>query len=312
LYTEQGFTKESEEGKNRKISYVMFRTASEIDITVYASTSCLLGKEPLLKRMEQWGDAGLLNVECSFYPQLNEELLKQARPYAASLMLHAYTPFEDEDFCFNLASPSQEMREKCIAFAKERLRISRDLGASYYALHAGFVSDPIGRDSYGFIFPAASAADRLEAEKIFATAVAEVASYAKEVGVTLLIENNVMNEANRGKLLFVNPSDFIRNEQIFLETGARVLVDIGHANVSACTEGGGWGTSMFSPVSHLIAGMHVHDNDGSADQHQPVLVSPEYLAWVRTFCPEFITLEGRYGTLEELQQCLFEMEEALK
>jgi sugar phosphate isomerase/epimerase/ribosomal protein S18 acetylase RimI-like enzyme len=312
LYGELGFVVDSEEVKSGRRSYVMFRTTPRRDITVYASTSCLFGAEPFIKKVEQWVDAGLLNIECSFFPGVSEEALKQAQPCTAKLMLHGYIPFGDENFCFNLASPSQEVRENSIAFAKERLRISRDLGASFYAIHAGFVSDPVGRDSYGFVFPETSASDRLEAEKIFADAIAEVASYAKDVEVTLLIENNVMNQANQGKLLFVNPDDFIRNERLFLDTGARILLDIGHANVSACTEGNRWDISQFASVHHLISGMHVHENDGTADQHFPITISKTYLQYVKSFTPEFITLEGRYESLEELQQSVLKMDGAVR
>ena len=309
LYEAEGFAAEAEGVRHGRPHAVMFRPARAAAVPVYASTSCLRAGEPLPERARRWADAGLLHLECSFYPGLDAGALREAAACAAAMMLHSYVPLEGEDFCFNLASPSPELRRRCIRFARERLHLSRDLGARHYAVHAGFAADPEGRDACGFLFPAVTPAQLRESEQVFADAIAELAAEARTAGVTLLVENNVMIPASRGKLLLVSPSDFARSRTLFEATGARVLLDLGHAKVSARTEGDAWEPAVFSALAPLIAGLHLHDNDGRADQHLPAGLSPAVRALPGLFSPDFVTLEGRFAAIGPLQQDVIATEE---
>lgn len=88
----------------------------------------------------------------------------------------------------------------------------------------------------------------------------QLCKLAKEYGVQIAIENVGLGPKNND--LFSLP-DYL---QLFEEfPDAKALLDTGHAHVN------GWDPAQVAEAlgSRLIA-CHVHDNDGSSDQHLPV------------------------------------------
>ena len=308
LYQNQGFREVNRTAVHGRYSLIMkksFRNA----ISVYASTACLKHvDESFTECVGSWLEKGFRNIEVSYYPGLTEkELLKNASR-ASAMMLHAYVPFGDENIFFNLASQDESARAVSMEFAKKRIEVSAKVGARYYAVHAGFVRDPIGRDEVGFTFPEIQPGDVSRAEEIFGESIAELAAFANSQQVTLLIENNVMNQSNNGKLLLVTPQDYLRNRSLFEKHGARILFDIGHAKVSRKTEDDSWELTDFLQVAEYIEGMHLHDNDAEEDRHFPFVMSDENIELIIKVAPDFVTLEGRYRSLNHLHKQLMLLE----
>ncbi len=80
----------------------------------------------------------------------------------------------------------------------------------------------------------------------------------KEMGVTPVIENVGLRPA--GSLLF-DREQFLELPQFFPEAG--FLLDVGHAQVN------GWDLSAtVRALGHRLKGCHLHDNDGTGDQHR--------------------------------------------
>ena len=80
----------------------------------------------------------------------------------------------------------------------------------------------------------------------------------KEMGVTPVIENVGLRPSS--SLLF-DREQFLELPQIFPEAG--FLLDVGHAHVN------GWDlAATVRTLGHRLKGCHLHDNDGTGDQHQ--------------------------------------------
>ena len=311
LYKKFGFHELTHARKNNRNSLIMKKDL-EKEISVYASTACLPSRsEDFSEFINKMCHAGITEVEVSYFPGLTESALAACSSRVASLMLHAYVPFGDESIVFNLASPNLEARHESIDFAKKRIELSSRIGAEFYAVHAGFVHDPSGRDEFGFTFPEVQEGDLERAESIFYESITELTSFAQSHKVRVLLENNVMNRSNAGKLLLVSPADFARNRALFEMAGARILLDIGHAKVSRMTEGETWEISDFSDLSQFISGMHLHDNDGLADRHFPFNISPTNVEFIKGMTPHFVTLEGRYKAASHLSEQVRLLEELL-
>ena len=68
----------------------------------------------------------------------------------ANLTLHNYFPLIPDNFVLNLASKNPDICRLSYEHVERAIKISAELGAKFYAVHAGFLFDPcpaeLGRD----------------------------------------------------------------------------------------------------------------------------------------------------------------------
>jgi sugar phosphate isomerase/epimerase len=190
-----------------------------------------------------------------------------------SLQVHNYYPPPTEPFVFNLASADQLIAERSVQHVKNAMRLAVSLGRPLYSFLAGFRMNPLVAE-LGKPFRRHILRDRESAINQFAEKVLFLAEEARREGVTLLIENNVLNAENKAKfgddpLLMTNPDEIIS----FMEempSNVGLLLDVAHLKVSARTLG-------FDPVEaheklkSWIQGYHLSDNDGTTDSNNPIL-----------------------------------------
>jgi sugar phosphate isomerase/epimerase len=192
------------------------------------------------------------------------------------LLVHNYFPPPSEPFVLNLASPDAGIRARSIRLVADALALSAELGAPFYSVHGGFITDPTGFGTTSFVFPQPAEPDaRARAMDRFCDSLAACVRRASALGVLLLVENNVCPADLKGTLLLQDADEFEQMLARFAPRELGVLLDTGHLNVSARTYG-------FDPLAcarrlaDRIRALHVHDNDGLADLHQPVTPS----SWV--------------------------------
>jgi len=83
----------------------------------------------------------------------------------------------------------------------------------------------------------------------------DLAGFAREHGMRIALENMGHDDFERLRQLFDRyPSDFLG-----------LCYDAGHGNL------GGEGLSHLEETKDRLISVHLHDNDGTADQHRPVL-----------------------------------------
>lgn len=176
-----------------------------------------------------------------------ERIGELAETYEMSITFHA--PFRD----WNLGSFNDASRRAAVSQVKDTLNDAATAGGGAVVVHGGSV-----REHYP---------DRVR-EKAYENAIQslrECASYAAEVGVPLCIENQPISQTNERHT--TTPDDLHRMlATIDADPEALgVTLDIGHANVN----GYDW-RAFADRFDDRITVVHLHTNDGTADQHEPL------------------------------------------
>ena len=190
-----------------------------------------------------------------------------------NILLHNYFPAPAKSFVLNLASPDKIIQKQSRSLVRTALEISHEIEAPVYAVHSGFCyhaeAGLLGKKQTHL----KHFSMRLASE-IFLEAIQNLAKDARRLGVTLLIENNVLpafnlvNSKNKSYLV-VNIQDSLRTMKQVSNWGVGLLLDTGHLNVSATA-------LRFSRIDYLEALRHyikafqVSDNDGTSDEHKPL------------------------------------------
>ncbi|WP_064791779.1 sugar phosphate isomerase/epimerase family protein [Shewanella woodyi] len=219
-----------------------------------------------------------------------------------SVALHNYFPVPKEPFVFNLASFDREIVNKSLEHAKEAIKISAQAGAEFYSFHAGYLLDPQVSE-LGKRISKNRLNKRSAGLQQFIKHVNELAVFAKDFNVTLLIENNVissknfdsfgcnpllMTEANETKFIF---------EQV--PGNVKLLIDVAHLKVSA-------NTLKFDPVkflyefSDITAGYHISDNNGLEDTNELFTEKSWFVEHIRKDL-EYYSLEIYVSEIELLE-----------
>lgn len=278
----------------------------------YLSTSCL-GCETVARWRRDGAVPDGARVELGAGLSRGDALwlLDRARERGRGFLLHNYFPPQDDGLVINLASGDEGIRERSVAFCLRAMDLCRQVGAPFYSVHAGFAVDP-DPDALGRPLPTDGALPLDDALRLFRDSVAVLAGRAAQTGVGLLLENHVLAPCNapdgaNGLLLFCGLEDFELFDTCFPWPEVGVLLDVGHIKVTARTLG-------FDPrravdaVRHRIRAVHLHDNDGTADQHRPF----DDGAW---FLPELPRLpEGVVHILENVpcgDTCIAAMQDLL-
>jgi len=312
LYTSLGF-KETDRNveSNGLLRLVMHRERGPTRTQVFVSTQCLPADEPLGDRLQRLYAAGLHHVELSNYSVTDSaDFPDGGRKFPRHLMLHHFFPPEPRSLVLNLASRDDMVRKETLNFFRRGLDWSAALGAPFYSIHAGYITDPVGKDRQGFVFPLPESGEYSRALNRFVDGLINLARYADERKVTLLVENNVVTDQHRGKLLLSTPAEF---KELFInwpeDLPIGILLDWGHWQITSRTLK--LSLDSFAVLRERVRGLHLHTNDGLFDQHEPFMPDETTLDAIHAFRPAFVTLEGRYKDLRKLQAATLHMEELL-
>lgn len=208
------------------------------------------------------------------------------------IKIHNYFPPPKHPFVINLASNNQEIAKLSINHIKSSIKLASEVNSKYYSFHAGFLIDPkvkeLGKTiSKSFILERSAAMD------IFLKRVHKLADFARNHGVELLVENNVISKKNyqefgQDVLLMTNASEceyFFNNAP----SDVGMLLDFAHLKVSSKTLNFS-ALKFIETCNKFIKGYHFSDNDGSSDSNHPI----HYNSWFW----KYINRNLDYYTLE--------------
>ncbi len=237
---------------------------------IYLSTACLPFSQPLAQRLATYRQHDIRNVELGARVTVGDADRTAVEQWEGRLLVHNYFPPPADPFVLNLASRDETIRARSTELVENALRLSKQIGASFYSVHAGFITDPTGMGTTSFVFPLPnSPREKGEATERFVDALNSVAQTAAGSGLDVLVENNVCGPELVGKLLLQETDEFLALFEQINAPNLGILLDTGHLNVSAHTLG--FDRMKFvETLAPFVRGIHVHDNDGTADQHQPV------------------------------------------
>ena len=216
---------------------------------------------------------GIAGVELSggaFSATYQADLL--ALPQELTLQVHNYFPPPANPFVLNLASNDEAIAEQSVRHVRTAMRLAVLLRNPVYSFHAGFRINPQVAD-LGKKLSRYNLIDRDVALELFGERVAALAEEGRREGVTLLIENNVLNLTNLEVYgedpLLLTHSDEIASFMVSMPSNVGLLLDVAHLKVSA--------TSLEFDLIHAhetlkkwIRGYHLSDNDGTADSNEQI------------------------------------------
>ena len=94
----------------------------------------------------------------------------------------------------NLTSNNKEIGELTFKHLKSSIKLSAEINSKFYSFHSGFLIDP-KVDELGKRISKRNVQNREEAMEIFLE-VNDLAEYANNFGIEILIENNVISANN--------------------------------------------------------------------------------------------------------------------
>jgi sugar phosphate isomerase/epimerase len=184
---------------------------------------------------------------------------------------------------------------------QEALILSAELGAPFFAAHAGFAADlppSLLGDHHAlrrFCHEGPGLQSAKEANAVFADSVKSLTEFGRRYGVRFLIENHVAEEAlgadaARLLLLCLEAEDFVALAKTVGVEDFGVLLDVGHLR---CTSGVlGFSKEKFcNALSSWIWAFHLSDNDGRRDTHRPFDADSWFLDVVDSLPEAAATLE---------------------
>lgn len=224
-----------------------------------------------------------------------------------TLLLHNYFPAPEMPFVLNLAAQDEGERQRSVAHCRRALELSAEIGAPFFAAHAGFAMQP-RVDQLGQRIVGRRKIPLKVAKDIFLRSVEYLLETAETLGVDFYIENNVVAPFNvvdgqNDAFLLVTPEDI---EDIYHRMGHRrfgILMDVGHLKVSAKTLGFD-AHQALDRVQALIKAYHLSDNDGLSDSNEPFDEDAWFLPHLSVENKRDITIEAYNLTDDELKGCL--------
>ncbi len=195
-----------------------------------------------------------------------------ALPTQMRFQVHNYFPPPVSPFVFNLASYDTVISKLSIEHVRSAIRLAIALCRPIYSFHAGFRINPkvneLGRNltQYPLL-------DRTTALDVFFERLTLLAEEAQQEGVTLLVENNVINKTNlalfgEDPLLLTHP-DEISTFMSKVPSNVGLLLDVAHLKVSGTALGFDF-VAAHKQLKPWIKAYHLSDNDGSADSNNSV------------------------------------------
>lgn len=222
--------------------------------------------------MEYVTDLGLNHVEfkheyLSGHPNTPspERVSELADEYGVTLSYHA--PFRD----WNMGSHDETVRQNSVERVKRTIDDAATAGATSVVVHGGSVP---------YRYPDWV---RHRAQKNARRSLGECAEYAQLVGVSLCLENQPIDEHKRRYT--TSPADLAAMiEDIDVPPQyLGVTLDVGHAKINNHEY-----YEFVKKFGDRIRVCHLHDNDGGADQHEPLR---EYKSVVESVPAEFFVFE---------------------
>ncbi len=210
----------------------------------------------------------------------------------ADFQVHNYFPPPKEPFVLNLASQNEIISRLSFHHVQNSIQLACELGSSFYSVHGGFLFDP-GVHEMGSAMANKPLYERSFSLDLFIERISKLASFAKDLGIELLIENNVLTEINHKEFgtnpLLMTTSDECKYIAENTPSNVNLLVDLAHLKVSSKTLG-------FEKISFLeecnqwIKAYHISDNDSFSDSNQIITTESWFWPYLRKDL-EYYTLE---------------------
>lgn len=223
-------------------------------------------------------------------------------------LVHNYFPPPQKPFVLNLASTDVDTWEKSLDHCLRAIDLCVKIGSPFYSVHAGFAMhlnpEDLGNPSSQRAIFDERSIPRFEAYSCFLRAIKIIGTYARERGLGLLVENNVsavenLDPQNKSPFLLSSHGELLDFLEEVKDLGVRLLLDVGHAKVSAHTFGE-CPEVFFESLSPYVEALHLSENDGLRDSNCAFNESSWFLKYIKNFKEKPIVIEVYGLSIEEL------------
>jgi sugar phosphate isomerase/epimerase len=239
---------------------------------VYVSTACLAGGNDVLQTLDVYAKAKLKNIELgatlSYRDGMEPHLFKR---YGFDFIVHNYFPPPRERIIVNLASQDAAILQRSRRQSKDSIDFSHALGLDLFSVHAGFRIEPDENFRFELNGPVAPYDPAFDT---FVASVKEINAYAQAKGIRIAIENHGMPERDlsHGRNLAYMLCEAWEFERLWAavpSANVGMLLDLGHLKVASRSLGFDK-EDFMDRVKEKVFSIHVHDNNGRADEHKEV------------------------------------------
>jgi len=249
---------------------------------IYISSSSVKSKK-IKDSVQQLVNHGFRNIELSggteLYDCFESDLLKLQEEYELNYLCHNYFPPPADHFVLNLASLNEDVFQKSYQHIKTSIDLSKRLGATKFAFHAGFFID-VQPKQIGKKISRTVLFDKEKSLQRFVSAYDELQEYAKDI--ELYIENNVYSSTNfhtfKGENIFM-----LTNYEDYIDLKERIdfnlLLDVAHLKVSSNSLGLDFKHQLSSLIA-LTDYLHISDNDSYHDENNPISLDSDFLNYL--------------------------------
>ena len=204
--------------------------------------------------------------------------VRRAQARGLRVLVHNYFPAAAPPFVLNLGAADPEIRGRSLKLCRRAIELSNEVEAPFYSVHSAFAVEA-QPEHLGADLGTARRIDRPACRALLVDALGELCDHARTHGLGLAIENHVLTGANAAnerdaRLIGVTPDELLGILDEVGRTQLGVLLDFGHANVSARTLGADREAWVLALAPHAL-GFHVSDNDGFVDSNR----APEAACW---------------------------------
>ncbi|MEL6407858.1 MAG: TIM barrel protein [Chloroflexota bacterium] len=280
-------------------------------MSIYASSGCFPTKSPheLIRLADAWG---ITHIELSSSMRYAEDFLQpiQAVAHRFTFLVHNYFPPPQDPFVLNLASAQKTQLEKSKAMVKAGIDLSVAFGAPFYSVHAGFGIDlrpeDLGKPHLQAKIPADRIVPRAIAYEILCETISELAVYAEDNGIMLLLENNVVTDVNivatpDDMLWMASPDEFIQVLDEVNNPQLGILLDVAHLKVAAQALRLDLDDALKVYQPHTYC-LHLSDNDGRRDTNQIVQKDSWFMSTLCEFTKMPTVIESYNLSQNQLHQ----------
>jgi endonuclease IV len=226
---------------------------------------------------------------------------------AKTIFIHNFfPPADDKKFVINIASESKKIREKSLELIINNIKFCKEIDASLYTIHPGFLSLPIPQanykhSNYDFGFSKDDPLKKKVAFKLMMISLKKITKYAlsKKIKIAIETEGSIQK---KDFLLMQTPNEY---KMLFKEIPNNLYVNLNIAHTyfaSICYKFSI--KNFFNLINSKVAAVELSCNNGTHDQHLPLSFNSKNLLLLKLIKKKPIILEFRNSTLEKIKSSI--------
>jgi len=240
---------------------------------LFISTTFIKDNSFLSEALQLCDAKGIRSVEIGSN-HLHEKTYDYIKNYDFKYLIHNYFPVPFDTFVINIASLDDQIYNRSINQIINSIDYCSDIGSKLYTFHPGFLTDPVGSNNsttnYDFQWDhnKLKYSNRDKAIYRMYSGMDKLVKHAQDKKVQIAFESE--GSLNSKHLLMQEPEEYELLFNKFDSSELGLNLNIGHLHLASLVFGFKW-EDFVDLIQDYIVAMELSHNDGTADQHLPLL-----------------------------------------